>query len=117
MSKHREIWGYRVRYTSVRREITWASESMSSSSFKKRPMAVGHISGSKVFSYRIEASVRRPSRVEDFRTLTASKLALSSSRLSVSSAISESRPPIMPAMATGSPLQQIIKVFSSTWRS
>ena len=60
--------------------------------------------------------MRRPSRVEDFRTLTASKLALSSSRLSVSSSISESRPPIMPAMATGWPLQQIIRVFSSTVR-
>ena len=69
----------------------------------------------------MEASVRRPRRVEDLRTEAPSKLADSKSRLSVSSSISESRPPIMPAMATGisSPpdLVHIIKVFSSTFRS
>ena len=67
---------------------------------------VGHFRVKGLLITHGVASVRKPMRVEDLRTLTASKFADSSSRLSVLSSISELRPPMMPAMATGSSLEQ-----------
>ena len=80
-------------------------------------MAGTVISGSKLFSYLIDASVLWLSLTVDFLTEAASKVADSKVSLEVSSTISESRPPIIPAIATGVLSLQIIRVFSSIFLS
>ena len=88
---------------------------MSFKSFTKRLTAISVSSGSIIFSYLALASVRRPRREEDLRTQIPSKLADSRTTLEVSPTISESRPPMMPAMATGSSLLYISRVFLSAF--
>ena len=80
-------------------------------------MAVTVISGSSDFSYLIEASVLCESLTVDFLIDTGSKVADSSVSVVVSSTISESSPPIIPAMATGVSSLHIIRVFSSMFLS
>ena len=56
------------------------------------------------------ASVLRPSLVDVFLMLTPSKVADSSKRVFVSSAMEESNPPITPAIATGLSFEQIMSI-------
>ena len=104
-------------YSSVSFESMTAPPSISLTSFTKRFIARTVSSGSSIFSYLALASVRRPRREEDFRTQMPSKFADSSTTLDVSPTISESSPPIIPAIATGSSRLYMSRVLVSAFLS
>jgi len=87
------------------------------SSARKPRVAVSARVGSRLFSKRALASVRRPWRAALLRIETGSKQALSSSIALVSGPISVAAPPITPARAAGRAASAITRSAGSSTRS
>ena len=86
---------------------------MSSMSLQTLSAAASQRLGSMPFSYLPDASVLRTSLLEVVLTLLASKFAHSITIVFVLSSISELRPPITPATATGFSASLIMSILSS----